>query len=125
MKGLFNLSGQVVLVTSLSALRGNQAIGLYAMSKAALAQLAPNIAVEWGPRNVRANAIAPGLIRTPLAAGLMADAAFVQRRLQATPLRRVGEPGEVASVAVLLASRGGAFITDRPDPGGGRRHADL
>lgn len=103
--------GSVVLMASLAALRGNQAIGLYALSKAALAQLARNLAVEWGPRNVRANAIAPGLIRTPLATGLMADAAFMQRRLQATPLRRVGEPSEVASLAVLLASRGGAFIT--------------
>jgi NAD(P)-dependent dehydrogenase (short-subunit alcohol dehydrogenase family) len=103
--------GSVVLMSSLSALRGNQAIGLYALSKAALAQLARNLAVEWGPRNVRANAIAPGLIRTPLAAPLMADAAFLQRRLQATPLRRLGEPDEVAGIAVLLASRAGAFVT--------------
>jgi NAD(P)-dependent dehydrogenase (short-subunit alcohol dehydrogenase family) len=103
--------GSLVLMSSLSALRGNQAIGLYALSKAALSQLARNLAVEWGPRNVRANAIAPGLIRTPLAEPLMADAAFMARRLQATPLRRVGEPHEVAGLAVLLAGRAGAFIT--------------
>lgn len=103
--------GGIVLMSSIAGLRGNKAIGLYGLSKAALAQLARNLAVEWGPQNVRANAISPGLIRTPLSQGLMADAAFMLRRLAATPLRRVGEPHEVAAVAVLLASAGGAFIT--------------
>lgn len=103
--------GSVILMASIAALRGNKAIGLYGMTKAALAQLARNLAVEWGPHNVRANAIAPGVIRTPFAAGLMADDAFMARRLAATPLRRVGEPDEIAGVAVMLASRAGAFIT--------------
>jgi NAD(P)-dependent dehydrogenase (short-subunit alcohol dehydrogenase family) len=103
--------GSIVLMSSIAGLRGNKAIGLYGLSKAALAQLARNLAVEWGPQNVRANAISPGLIRTPFSAGLMADTAFMQRRLAATPLRRVGEPQEIAAVAVLLASTGGAFIT--------------
>jgi len=103
--------GSLVLMASLAALRGSRSIGLYGMSKAALAQLARNLAVEWGPHHVRANAIAPGLIRTPLAHDLLTDAAFMVRRLQATPLRRVGEPHEVAGLAVLLASRAGAFIT--------------
>lgn len=103
--------GRVVLMASIAALRGNGAIGLYGMSKAALAQMARNLAVEWGPRGVCVNAIAPGLVRTPLADGLMADAAFMARRLAATPLRRVGEPHEVAGVAVMLASAAGGFIT--------------
>lgn len=103
--------GSIVLMSSLAGLRGNGAIGLYGLSKAALAQLARNLAVEWGPRQVRANAIAPGLIRTPLAERLLADRGFMQRRLAATPLRRIGEPHEIAAVAVLLASRGGAFIS--------------
>jgi len=103
--------GSLVLMASLAALRGNRSIGLYGLSKAALAQLARNLAVEWGPHNLRANAIAPGLIRTPLADGLLANDAFMARRLQATPLRRIGEPHEVAGLAVLLASRAGAFIT--------------
>jgi NAD(P)-dependent dehydrogenase (short-subunit alcohol dehydrogenase family) len=103
--------GSVILMASIAALRGNGAIGLYGMTKAALAQLARNLAVEWGPQGVRANAIAPGLIRTPLATGLLANDAFMARRLAATPLRRVGEPEEVAGVAVLLASAAGAFIT--------------
>ncbi|MBO9642701.1 MAG: SDR family oxidoreductase [Pseudacidovorax sp.] len=103
--------GRVVLMASIAALRGNGAIGLYGLSKAALAQMARNLAVEWGPRGVCVNAIAPGLIRTPLADGLMANAAFMARRLAATPLRRVGEPHEVAGVAVMLASAAGGFIT--------------
>jgi len=103
--------GSVILMASIAALRGNKAIGLYGMTKAALAQLARNLAVEWGPRGVRANAIAPGLIRTPLADALLSDDAFMARRLAATPLRRVGEPEEVAGVAVMLASAAGGFIT--------------
>ena len=104
-------SGSVVLMSSIAGLRGNRAIGLYALSKAALAQLARNLAVEWGPQGVRVNAISPGLIRTPLAGDLLQDEAFMQRRLAATPLRRIGEPHEVAGAVVLLAGRAGAFIT--------------
>lgn len=103
--------GSVILMSSIAGLRGNKAIGLYGLSKAALAQLARNLAVEWGPQGVRVNAIAPGLIRTPLAETLLGDAAFMQRRLGLTPLRRVGEPEEIAGVAVMLASRAGGFIT--------------
>lgn len=104
-------SGSVVLMSSIAGLRGNRAIGLYALSKAGLAQLARNLAVEWGPHGVRVNAISPGLIRTPLAGDLLQDEAFMQRRLAATPLRRIGEPHEVAGAVVLLAGRAGAFIT--------------
>jgi NAD(P)-dependent dehydrogenase (short-subunit alcohol dehydrogenase family) len=103
--------GSVILMSSIAGLRGNRAIGLYGLSKAGLAQLARNLAVEWGPAGVRVNAISPGLIRTPLANYLLADEAFMARRLALTPLRRVGEPQEVAGVALLLASRAGGFIT--------------
>lgn len=103
--------GRVILMSSIAGLRGNGAIGLYGMSKAALAQLARNLAVEWGPRGVCVNAISPGLIRTPLGAHLFADEAFMRRRTAMTPLRRVGEPHEVAGVAVMLAGRAGGFIT--------------
>jgi NAD(P)-dependent dehydrogenase (short-subunit alcohol dehydrogenase family) len=103
--------GSIILMASLAALRGNKAIGTYAMTKAALAQLARNIAVAHGPDNIRANAIAPGMIETPFAQGLMADAAFMARRMQATPLRRVGRPEEVAATALWLAGPGGAFVT--------------
>lgn len=103
--------GSLIFMASLSALRGNRAIAAYSMSKAALAQLARNLAVAYGPDNIRANAIAPGLIETPFSRKLMADEAFMARRLQATPLRRVGRPEEIAATALWLAAPGGAFVT--------------
>ena len=103
--------GSIVLMASIAGLRGNTALGPYALSKAALAQLARNLAVEHGPDNIRANAIAPGFIRTDLAAGLIADAAFMERRMRNTPLRRPGEPGEVAGAALFLASAAAGFVT--------------
>jgi NAD(P)-dependent dehydrogenase (short-subunit alcohol dehydrogenase family) len=103
--------GSVVLISSLSGLRGNKAIGLYGLSKAGSAQLARNLAVEWGPQNVRVNAISPGVIRTAFARPMLDDPTVMERRIALTPLRRVGEPEEVASVALLLAAPAGAFIT--------------
>jgi len=106
-----NGGGAIILMSSLSALRGNGAIGVYSLTKAALIQLARTLAVEWGPSNIRANAIVPGLIETPFAKGLMSNEAFMKRRMQATPLRRVGQPSEIAATAAYLASPGGAFTT--------------
>jgi NAD(P)-dependent dehydrogenase (short-subunit alcohol dehydrogenase family) len=103
--------GRVIMTSSLSSVRGNKGIGLYGLSKAGVAQLARNLAVEWGPANVCVNAIAPGLIRTEFAKPLLANAAALERRLSLTPLRRVGEVSEIAGVAVMLASPAGAFIT--------------
>ncbi len=103
--------GSVVLMSSLSALRGNGSINAYALAKAGVAQLARNLAVQWGPKRVRVNAIAPGLIRTPLSEPLMANAEFMERRLQMTPLRRVGEVDDVAAATLFLASDAGSFIT--------------
>lgn len=103
--------GAVVLMSSLSALRGNAAINAYALAKAGVAQLARNLAVQWGPRGVRVNAVAPGLIATPLSEPLLADEAFMARRLQMTPLRRVGTIGDVAATCLFLASPAAGFIT--------------
>ncbi|MDD0838698.1 SDR family NAD(P)-dependent oxidoreductase [Curvibacter sp. HBC61] len=102
---------RVVLMSSIAGLRGNGRIGLYGLSKAALAQLARNLAIEWGPQGVCVNALSPGLIRTPLATELLNNHDFMSRRLAQTPLRRVGEPHEVAGLAVLLLSAAGGFIT--------------
>jgi NAD(P)-dependent dehydrogenase (short-subunit alcohol dehydrogenase family) len=103
--------GSAILVSSLSGLRGNGAINAYALAKAGVAQLARNLAIEWGPRNIRANAISPGFIRTELSAPLIADPAFMQRRMAMTPLRRPGEVQEVAGAALFLASAAGGFVT--------------
>ena len=103
--------GVIILTSSLAGLRGNAKIGVYALSKAALAQHARNLAVELGPNNVRANAISPGLIRTEFAAPILGDQNALPRRLEKTPLRQVGEPEEIAGAAVFLASPAGAFVT--------------
>ena len=103
--------GSIIYLASIAAVRGNKNIGLYGISKAGLVQLARNLAVEYGPYNIRVNAISPGLIDTPFSASLLAQEEFMERRLQQTPLRRVGQPEEIAAVALLLASSGGAFIT--------------
>lgn len=106
MRALFDLTGKVAIVTG-----GNRGLGPYALTKAALAQLARNLAVEFGTDNIRTNAIAPGFIRTELAAPLLANEALMVRRMQNTPLRRPGEPFEVASAALFLAGPGGGFMT--------------
>jgi NAD(P)-dependent dehydrogenase (short-subunit alcohol dehydrogenase family) len=103
--------GAVILTSSLAGLRGNKGIGLYGIAKAGCAQLARNLAVEWGPRNVRVNAISPGLIDTEFASSFKGDEALLRRRLAATPLRRMGTAAEVAAVALLLAAPAGGFIT--------------
>ncbi|NOW47657.1 NAD(P)-dependent dehydrogenase (short-subunit alcohol dehydrogenase family) [Novosphingobium sp. SG751A] len=103
--------GNAVLIASLSGLRGNGTINAYALAKAGVAQLARNLAVEWGPHGVRANAIAPGFIATELSAPLLANEAFMTRRMGMTPLRRPGKPEEVAGAAVFLSSAAGGFVT--------------
>jgi NAD(P)-dependent dehydrogenase (short-subunit alcohol dehydrogenase family) len=103
--------GSIVLTASLAGLRGNAGLGCYGITKAGLIQLARNLAVEWGPSNVRANAIAPGLIATSWAGSILANPQASERRLSLTPLRRVGEPWEVAAAALFLAGPGAAFIT--------------
>ncbi len=104
-------NGSIILISSLSALRGNGAINAYALAKAGVSQLARNLAVEWGPKGVRANAIAPGFIATDLAKPLLEDPGFMARRMQMTPLRRPGTVEEVAGAAVFLASKAGGFVT--------------
>jgi len=103
--------GVVIIVSSVGGFHGSALLGAYCISKAADMQLARNLAVEWGPQNIRVNCIAPGVIRTRFSEKLWADptraAAFARRY----PLRRLGEPDDVAGAAVLLASRAGNFIT--------------
>lgn len=103
--------GSVILISSIAALRGNAVIGIYGVSKAAEAGLARNLAVEWGPSGVRVNAIAPGLIRTDFARALLEDPVRRKQSEEATPLRRIGEPEDIAGVAHFLASDAGSFVT--------------
>ncbi len=103
--------GSIVLLSSIAGLRGNAMLGHYGMTKAALAQLARNLAVEWGPSGVRANAIAPGLIETDWAGAILSSPERAARRLGMTPLRRAGSPDEIAATALYLASDAGGFTT--------------
>jgi len=103
--------GSIIIVSSIGGLRGSNVIGAYCISKAADMQLARNLAVEYGPHNVRVNCIAPGLIKTDFAKALWEDPAALKRRNDATPLRRIGEPDEIAGAAVYLASPASSFMT--------------
>lgn len=103
--------GSIIIVSSIGGLRGSPVIGAYCISKAADMQLARNLAVEYGPHNVRVNCIAPGLIRTDFARALWEDEAMLSTRTATTPLRRIGEPDEIAGAAVFLASAAGSFMT--------------
>ncbi len=103
--------GSVILMSSIAGFKGTRMLGVYALSKAADSQLARNLAVEWGPRNVRANCLAPGIIRTDFAKALYDDPAVYEATLRHYPLGRLGEVEDVAGAAVFLASRAGAFIT--------------
>jgi NAD(P)-dependent dehydrogenase (short-subunit alcohol dehydrogenase family) len=103
--------GVIVIVSSITGLKGNGVIGAYGISKAADMALARNLAVEWGPHNVRVNCIAPGLIKTDFARALWDDPATLAAATSGTPLRRIGTPDEIAGVAVFLASAAGSFVT--------------
>ena len=103
--------GAIIIVSSIGGLRGSSVIGAYNISKAADFQLARNLAVEYGPHNVRVNCIAPGLIKTDFAKALWEDAETLKLRTATTPLRRIGEPDEVAGAAIFLASQAGSFVT--------------
>ncbi|HEX5767799.1 MAG TPA: SDR family oxidoreductase [Burkholderiales bacterium] len=103
--------GSFILVGSIGGILANTVIGAYGMSKAAGHHLVRNLAAEWGPQNVRVNAIAPGLIRTEFARALWEDEKRRAERIAATPLRRLGEPRDIGGIAVFLASPAAAFIT--------------
>jgi NAD(P)-dependent dehydrogenase (short-subunit alcohol dehydrogenase family) len=105
--------GSIVIMSSIGGLKGSFSIGAYNISKAADFQLARNLAVEFGPHNVRVNCIAPGIIRTEFARALWEDPKVIERVENSTPMRRIGEPDEIAGAAVFLASPASAFMTGR------------
>jgi NAD(P)-dependent dehydrogenase (short-subunit alcohol dehydrogenase family) len=104
-------SGSIVIISSIGGLRGSPVIGAYCISKAADMQLARNLAVEFGPSNVRVNCIAPGLIKTDFARALWEDPQRIEAANTSVPLRRIGEPEEIAGAVVFLASSASNFMT--------------
>jgi NAD(P)-dependent dehydrogenase (short-subunit alcohol dehydrogenase family) len=103
--------GSVIIVSSIGGLKGSLNLGIYAISKAADFQLARNLAVEWGPKNIRVNCIAPGIVKTDFARELWGNPEILSRAESTTPLRRIGEPDDIAGAAVFLASRGASWMT--------------
>ena len=103
--------GSIILLSSIAAIRGNAFIGAYGMTKAAESALARNLAVEYGPSNVRVNAIAPGLVKTDFAKALWEDPVYRKKQESVTPLRRIGLPEDIAGVAHFLASPASAYLT--------------
>lgn len=103
--------GAVVIVSSIAGLRASPMLGGYGISKAADFALARNLAIEWGPKNVRVNCIAPGLVKTDFARALWENKQLLEMRNAQTPLRRIGEPEEIGPIAAFLASPAASFIT--------------
>lgn len=103
--------GSIIIVSSISGLVGSPTLGVYGISKAADMALARNICVEWGPKNVRANCLAPGLVRTDFAKALWENPETYKKTVSAYPLRRIGEPDEIAGAAVFLAAPSGSFMS--------------
>ena len=103
--------GSIIIVSSIGGLTSSTMIGAYNISKAADFQLARNLAAEFGPRGVRVNCIAPGLVKTDFARALWENPDTLKAVTRSTPLRRIGEPHEIAGAAVYLASPASTFMT--------------
>jgi len=103
--------GSIIIISSVGGLKGSEVIGAYCISKAADIQLARNLAVEYGRHNVTVNAISPGLVRTDFARALWENPDILKERTAGDPMRRIGEPQEIAGAAVYLASAAGSFTT--------------
>ncbi|MEO8558954.1 MAG: SDR family oxidoreductase [Rhodospirillales bacterium] len=103
--------GAIIVVSSIGGIRGTAILGAYGISKAADMALVRNLAIELGPHNIRVNTIAPGLVKTDFAKALWEDEKLLEIRLERSPLKRIGVPDDIGGIAVMLASRAGAFLT--------------
>ena len=99
-----NGGGSVVIISSVAAIKGSTTLGAYGVTKAADAGVARALALEWGPKNIRVNAIGPGLIKTDFARALWEDPDRIEKVNNANPLRRMGTVEEIAGTALWLAS---------------------
>ena len=85
-------------------------LGAYNISKAADVMIVKNIAAEFGHKNIRANSIAPGLIKTDFAKGLWENPDILKAVLHTNPMKRIGDPDEIAGAAIMLSSKAGNYI---------------
>ena len=105
-----NEDGSIIIISSIAAIKGSPILGAYNISKAADVMIVKNIAAEFGHKNIRANSIAPGLIKTDFAKALWENPDILKTVLSSTPMQRIGVPDEIAGVAVMLASDAGNYI---------------
>jgi NAD(P)-dependent dehydrogenase (short-subunit alcohol dehydrogenase family) len=103
--------GSVVNISSIGGLTPEPGLGLYSVSKAALVSLTKVLAAEWGPDNVRANVVCPGLIKTKFSEALWSNDRIVRQMMALQPIKRVGEPEDVAGLVLFLASDAAAYCT--------------
>ena len=101
--------GSITIISSIGGLTGSEVIGAYCISKAADMQMARNLACEFGRHNVRVNCIAPGLIRTDFARALWENPDILKASTATCPMRRIGEPEEIAGAVAFLAAPAGSF----------------
>jgi NAD(P)-dependent dehydrogenase (short-subunit alcohol dehydrogenase family) len=102
--------GTIIIISSIAAIKGSAFLGAYNISKAADVMIVKNIAAEFGHKNIRANSIAPGLVKTDFAKGLWENPDILNKVLESNPMRRIGEPDEIAGAAILLSSNAGSYI---------------
>lgn len=102
--------GSIVNVASISGLFPQSHSGAYSAGKAGVLLLSRQLAAEWGPQGIRSNAICPGMIRTALSAKFYEEPGFEAKRAAVTASRRIGEPVDIANVAVFLASERSGYV---------------
>lgn len=103
-------SGSIINIASLSTFVALYEVAAYSASKAAVASLTKSLAIEWGPRGVRVNAIAPGVFRTALNEKLLDETDRGREFLLRTPMKRFGNVDELAGAAIFLASDAASFV---------------
>lgn len=103
-------SGSIVTISSVAGTVPEARAGSYSPSKAAAIMFARQMAVEWGPRGIRSNAVSPGIMRTPMAERFNSDPDALRRRLEMVASRRIGDPAEVAGVIAFLLSDAAGFV---------------
>jgi NAD(P)-dependent dehydrogenase (short-subunit alcohol dehydrogenase family) len=103
--------GNIILISSIGGNQGSNTLAIYGISKAADSSMTKSLAIEWGSRGIRANCIAPGLIKTDMSRALWENEKLLKNVEEGTPVHRIGQPEDVGGVAVFLASKAAAYIT--------------